>query len=148
MFLVQRQLFSASPHIELPGTMRKNEWLEAFEWIHQNTPRDAMFALDPLYLQSRGLDYHGFRALAERSMLADRIKDRAVTNPLPGMAETWLEQVKAREGWKDFGAEDFRRLKKDFGVNWIVVENKGAANPAAGLDCPHRNEAVSVCKID
>ena len=148
MFLVQRQLFSASPHIELPGTTRKNEWLEAFEWIQQSTPRDAMFALDPLYLESPGLDYHGFRALAERSMLADRIKDRAVTNPLPVMAETWLEQVKAREGWKNFRPEDFRRLKKDFGVNWIVVENRGAANPAAGLDCPHRNETVSVCKID
>ena len=148
MFLLQRQLFPASPHIELPGITRKNEWLEAFEWIRQNTPRDAKFALDPDYLASRGLDYHGFRGLAERSMLADRIKDRAVMNMAPALTEIWFEQVKAREGWKDFRSEDFQRLKRDFGVNWIVVENRGAANPAAGLDCPHRNGTVSVCKID
>src|SRR5262245_34341999 len=148
MVLVIRQLSSASPHIDLPCITRKNEWLEAFQWIHQNTPRDAMFALDPYYLKSPGLDYHGFRGLAERSMLADRIKDRAVTNPLPGMAETWYEQVKAREGWKDFRSEDFRRLKKDFGVNWVVLENRGAADPCDGLACPHRNGTVSVCKID
>ena len=148
MFLAQRQLFSASPHIEIPGIACKNDWLEAFDWIRQNTPRDAKFALDPNYLASPGLDYHVFRGLAERSMLADRIKDRAVQNTAPAFVQIWFEQVKARERWKDFGSEDFRRLKKDFGANWVVVENRGAANPAAGLDCPHRNEAVSVCKID
>jgi hypothetical protein len=148
MFWAQRQLFSASPHIELPGVARKNEWLEAFEWIRQNTPRNAMFALDPKYLESRGLDYHCFRPLAERSMLADRIKDRSIACLEPALAQTWFEQVKSREGWKDFRPEDFRRLKKDFGVNWVVVENRSDANPAAGLDCPYRNAAVSVCKID
>jgi hypothetical protein len=148
MFLVQREIFSASPHIELTGITRKSEWLEAFEWIRQNTPRDAIFALDPYYLESRGLDYHGFRALAERSMLADRIKDRAATSVAPAVAEIWFEQLRARDGWKGFRPEDWRRLKKDFGVGWIVVENGGAANPAAGLACPYRNEAVSVCKID
>jgi hypothetical protein len=148
MFWVQRQLYSSSPHIELPGVTRKNHWLEAFDWIRQNTPRDAMFALDPYYIESHGLDYHGFRVFAERSMLADRIKDRCVTSPAPAIAGIWFEHVKAREGWKDFRSEDFRRLKKDFGVNWVVVENRGGANPADGLGCPHRNDVVSVCKIN
>ncbi|MGH9937170.1 MAG: DUF6798 domain-containing protein [Blastocatellia bacterium] len=148
MFLVQRQLFSASPHIELPGIARKNRWLEAFEWVRQNTPRDAMFALDPDNLESPGLDHHGFRALAERSMLADRGKDRTVTTLAPAIAETWFEQVKARDGWKDFRSEDFHRLKKGFGATWVVIENRGAVNPPAGLACPYRNEVVSVCKIE
>src|SRR5262249_44034609 len=123
-------------------------WLESFAWIRQNTPRDAIFALDPNYLASRGLDYHGFRGLAERSMLADRIKDRAVQNMAPALTQMWFEQVKARDGWKDFGSEDWRRLKKDFSVSWVVIENRGAANPAAALDCPYQNGAVSVCKIN
>ncbi len=148
MFLAQRQLFSASPHIESPGVTRKSEWMEAFEWIRLNTPRDAMFALAPNYIESPGLDHHGFRALAERSMLADRVKDRCVTSPAPSLATIWFEQVKAREGWKDFRSEDWRRLNRDFGVNWIVVENRGAAGPAAELSCPYRNAAVSVCRID
>ncbi|MGH9766556.1 MAG: hypothetical protein ACREAB_03905 [Blastocatellia bacterium] len=148
MFLVQRQMFSASPHIELPGITRNNRWLEAFEWIRQNTPRDAMFALDPYYLESHGLDHHGFRGLAERGMLADRGKDRTVTTLAPAIAETWLEQVNARDGWRDFRSEDWRRLKKGFDVTWVVIENRGALNPPAGLACPYHNEAVSVCKID
>jgi len=147
IFLAQRQLFSASLHVELPGVMRKNRWLEAFEWIRQNTPWDAMFALNPYYLESPGLDHHGFRALAERSMLADRGKDRTVTTLAPAIAETWLEQVKARDGWRDFRSEDFQRLKKGFGVIWVVIENRGAVNPPAGLACPYQNEVVSVCEI-
>jgi hypothetical protein len=148
MFLAQRQQFSASPHIEWPGIASKNSWLEAFEWIRQNTPRDAMFALDPYYLESQGLDHHGFRALAERGMLADRGKDRTVATLAPAISETWLEQAQARDGWRNFRSEDFQRLKKRFGVTWVVTENKGAVNPAAGLACPYHNEAVSVCKID
>jgi hypothetical protein len=148
MFLVQRQLFSASPHVEWPGVAHKNGWLEAFEWIRQNTPRDAMFALDPYYLQSTGLDYHGFRALAERSMLADRGKDRAVTTLAPAVAEIWLEQVNARDGWRDFCSEDFHRLKQGFHVTWVVIENRGGVNPTGGIVCHYRNEAVSVCKIE
>jgi Domain of unknown function (DUF6798) len=147
MFLAQRQLFSASPYVELPDVIRKNGWLEAFEWIRQNTPRDAMFALNPYYLESPGLDHHGFRALAERSMLADRGKDRTVTTLAPAIAETWLEQVKARDGWRDFCSEDFQRLKKGFGVTWVVIENRGAVNLPAGLACPYQNEVVSVCEI-
>jgi hypothetical protein len=148
MFLAQRQQFPASPHIEWPCVATDNKWLNAFEWIRQNTPRDAVFALDPDYLRSPGLDYHGFRALAERGMLADRAKDRTVATLSPAIAEDWLEQVKARDGWKDFRCEDFQRLKKEFGASWVVIENKGVVHPPIGLDCQYRNEAVSVCRIE
>ena len=75
MFISQRLQFSGSEHLELPGRSTANPWLQAFAWIRQNTPTDAYFALDPEYLAAPGEDYHSFRALAERSQLADKIKD-------------------------------------------------------------------------
>ena len=67
MFIAQREIFPASAHIELPSTASANPWLQAFDWISHNTPDGAYFALDPNYLAAPGEDYHGFRALAERS---------------------------------------------------------------------------------
>jgi len=43
--------------------------------IRLQTPRDAVFALDPNYMLIAGEDQHGFRAIAERSALADALKD-------------------------------------------------------------------------
>ncbi len=71
MLYAQRQLFSASQHLELPGRPTSNPWLQAFAWIRQNTPTDAYFALGANYMAAPGEDYHSFRALAERSMLTD-----------------------------------------------------------------------------
>ena len=92
--------------------------------------------------------HHGFRALAERGMLADRAKDRTVATLAPAIAEVWLQQTRARDNWKDFRREDFQRLRKEFGATWILIENKSAVNPAIGLDCPYKNEAVSVCSLE
>jgi len=50
--------------------------VEAFRWISRNTPVDGEFALDPHYMELPGEDYHGFRALAERSVLADGVRTR------------------------------------------------------------------------
>ena len=81
-------------------------------------------------------------------MLADRGKDRTVTALTPAIADVWLEQVRAREGWRDFRSEDFHRLKQEFGVTWVLLENDGRVNLPAGLTCLYSNEAVSVCTID
>jgi MFS family permease len=143
MFFAQRDLFANTAHIELPGVHSSNQWLQAFDWIRQNTPPDAYFALDPRYLAAEGEDYHGFRALAERSQLADAIKDTSVVTKVPELGEIWLRQTQATEGWKHFQLADFERLKRDFGVNWVVV-----ANPAqTGLDCRWANKDLSVCGI-
>ncbi|MGB0038408.1 MAG: hypothetical protein WBQ00_05865, partial [Terriglobales bacterium] len=80
MFYAQRQMYPSTVHLELPGTKPSNDYLRAFAWIRQKTPRpntptDALFALDPYYMQQPGEDFHGFRALAERSALADMVKD-------------------------------------------------------------------------
>ena len=144
MVLVQHEMFPDTPHLELPGMGSKNEWVRAFRWIEQNTPLDAYFALDPDTMSLPGEDQHGFRAIAERSMLADNVKDTGAVTMFPTMAETWRDQVKAQTGWDRFEPSDFRSLKKRFGVNWIVVEQAGVP----GFSCPYRTTALAVCRVD
>lgn len=158
MFAAQRYQFAASDHIEWPGMKPRNQWVQAFQWIRDNTPRDAFFALDPYCMEGNGEDFHGFRALAERSMMADMVKDPAVVSVLftanklmadnfkgiQGIAETWHEQVNAARDWNNFGVEDFRRLNRQFGVGWVVL-----AKPCiSGLKCPFENDSVMVCHAD
>ena len=144
MFLAQRQLFAASPHIELPQMATANPWLQAFDWIRLNTPRDAYFALDPDYNTAPGEDCHGFRALAERGMLADINKDTSTVTKQPTLALAWKQQVEAREGWSSFQLADFERLKAEFGADWALVSYP---QPPAGLDCRWHNGSLAVCRI-
>jgi uncharacterized membrane protein len=143
MFASQRMQFSDSEHLELPGRTSANPWLQAFAWIRQNTPTDAFFALDPEYMAAPGEDYHSFRALAERSQLADSIKDTAVVTQVPELGEVWERQLQAQNGWSRFQLADFERLKAEFGVNWVLV----AYPQPAGLDCQWHNGTLSVCRV-
>ncbi len=143
MFIAQRTLFAGTEHLELPGMVSHNPWLRAFAWVRANTPSDAYFALDPYYMQLPGEDYHSFRALAERSELADAVKDAAVVTQVPDLAPSWLQQSQAAAGWRHFQKQDFQRLQQQFGVNWIVVQGAGVD----GLACPYKNEAVAVCHL-
>jgi hypothetical protein len=143
MFYAGRQLFPDSLHLELPSRAPKNDWASAFLWIRGNTPLDAYFALDPDHMELPGEDQHGFRAMAERSMLADKIKDSGAVTMFPALAETWLEQARAQAGWKRFQSPDFLRLQQRFGVNWVVLTSPGVP----GMDCPYQNRKVMVCRI-
>jgi hypothetical protein len=143
MMYSQEVQFPASRHLELPGIARHNDWLDAFEWIRRNTPEDAYFALDPHYLDEPGEDFHSFRALAERSALADSVKDAAVVTQIPSLGGEWLEQVDAQKGWSGFEKADFERLKRQFGVGWLLVNYPAPV----GLDCHWHNRKVSVCQI-
>jgi hypothetical protein len=143
MFATQRALFSSSEHLELPGVRSSNPWLQSFAWIRLNTPVDAYFVMDPNYLAAPGEDYHSFRALAERSQMADAIKDTAVVTQVPELGPDWERQVDAQAGWTHFKLADFERLKSDFGVNWALV-----SYPApSGLDCRWHNDTLAVCQI-
>ena len=143
MFASQRLQFSGSEHLELPGRPSVNPWLQAFAWIRQNTPTDAYFALDPEYMDAPDEDYHSFRALAERSQLADSIKDTAVVTQIPELAEVWKRQVHAQKGWARFQLADFERLKAEFGVSWVLV----AYPQPKGLACQWHNSVLTVCRI-
>ncbi len=144
MFAGQRALYPASPHLELPWLQSSNPWVQAFLWIRQNTPVDAYFALDPGYMRAPGEEYHSFRALAERSQLADAIKDAAVVTQVPELGKEWARESDALVGWKNFKHADFEHLHQEFGVNWVLKSYPGSA----GLRCMWHNSQLEVCQID
>ncbi|MFB3915107.1 MAG: hypothetical protein ACE14M_00135 [Terriglobales bacterium] len=144
MFYVQRQLFPSTVHLELPGRASHNPWVQSFEWIRTHTPQSAIFALDPNHMNLPGEDQHGFRAIAERSMLADAVKDSGAVTMFPTLADKWQEQVSAQTGWKNFHLEDFQRLRRQYGVSWLVLQRPGIP----GLACPYQNDAVVVCRVE
>jgi hypothetical protein len=146
LFTAQLEEFPTSAHVELANSRPSNAWLRGFDWIHENTPQNAYFALNPRYLELPGEDFHGFRALAERSMLADDIDDRVVATIEPGVAAEWLEQDTALRSWKDFTGTDLRSLKNRFGVDWVVLESGHPALTKA-MVCPYRNESMAVCRL-
>lgn len=143
MFLVQWELIDNGAHLELPWMTPANPWLQAFDWIRVNTPADAYFALDPRYLAAPGEGFHSFRALAERSQLADGIKDTAVVMEVPNLAPAWHQQQLAQAGWSRFTIADFERLKVQFGVDWVLVSYP----QQPGLDCRWHNGTLTVCRV-
>jgi hypothetical protein len=146
MFYVQRQLFPATPHIEWPGRVPRNDWLQAFAWIRVNTPTNAIFALNPNHMALPGEDEHGFRVMAERSMLADAVKDSGAITMFPELplAEHWQQQMQAQNDWEHFGIANFERLHRDWGVTWVVLDQPRVT----GLDCPYANRTLRVCRIE
>ena len=143
MFYVQQQLFPATPHVEWPGRSSQNPWVQAFLWVREHTPTDAYFALDPDHMRMPGEDQHGFRAIAERSMLADRIKDSGAVSMFSALSETWADQVHSLQGWSHFQLDDFELLRTRYGVDWVVVQQPDIT----GLECPYANASVLVCRI-
>jgi hypothetical protein len=143
MFAWQRVEFAASPHLELPGRQSSNAWMQAFAWTRANTPENAYFALDPNYTEAPGEDYHSFLALAERSQLADAVKDAAVATMVPELGPVWARQVEAAADWQNFKLADFERLKAEFGVDWVLVNYP----QPGGLDCRWHNNQLAVCQI-
>jgi hypothetical protein len=143
MFYAQRDSFATSAHIELPGRLPKNRWAKCFLWIRENTPRDAYFAVDPRYMSLPEEENIGFRAIAERSKLADYSKDAAVVAVAPDLAPEWKRQVDSMNGYENFTRKDFLRLKKEFGTGWALAEKE-----VPGLDCPYFKEGLALCRIE
>ena len=143
MVLLQESAFPASEHVEWPGSGAGNSWISAFLWIRHHTPKDAVFALDPDYLARPGEDSHGFRAVAERSVLADNLKDSGVVSLFPRLADEWERQVAAQRGLDRFQLPELRKLAARYPVTWILTVQPGPA----GLECPYRNRDLAVCRM-
>lgn len=143
MYFAERSLFPASATVEWPGRPPGNPWAQAFLWIRHNTPIDAVFAMDPDYMHIEGEDEIGFRCLAQRSRLADAVKDNGVVSMFPLLAERWLGEVKAQSPWNKLGISDFVRLKEEYNANWVILQEPGVP----GLACPYQNSAVRVCRV-
>jgi hypothetical protein len=143
MSAINRSTFPHSPAIEWPLAKSQNPWVAAFQWVRTNTPKNAVFALNPSYLAIASEDQHGFRAIAERSVLADALKDSGAVSLFPQLTTDWENQQRAQSGWDHFQPADFMRLARQYPVTWVVVE----LTRATGLDCPYRNSTVAVCRI-
>lgn len=144
MFYVQRDTFQYSDHIEWPSSTPKNPWAKAFLWSDEYTPQDAVFAMDPNYMALHEEDGYGMRALSRRSMLAENHKDPGAATVFPGLASEWREQVHAQKGIEQFGASQFHELNQRYGVSWAVLP----VTATVPLECPYRNEAAQVCKVN
>jgi len=147
MVLLQESTFPASQHVEWPGSNpgwnNGNPWMSAFLWIRVHTLKDAVFATDPNYMTRPGEDAHGFRAVAERSVLADYVKDSGAVSLFPRLATEWQRQVGAERGLDRFAPADFQRLVKQYPVTWILTTQPGPP----GLVCPYRNSELAVCRM-
>jgi hypothetical protein len=107
-----------------------------------NTPVNAYFALDPHYLEAPGEDYHSFRALAERSQLADTVKDAAVVTQVPELGPVGAPGER-EEGWPQFKLGRFRTAQG--GIRRRL--GAGGLSAAGGLACRWHNNSLAVCQI-
>jgi hypothetical protein len=143
MFSTARLTFPDSAHLEMPWTASRNEWEQAFVWIRKNTPKTALFALDPHYITSVGEDAQCFRAIAERSALPDYSKDGGEVSVTPELASAWeTGEIAQAQINVEADAQRMARLKP-VEVNWIVLDKKSET----GFDCPYVNSAVKVCRL-
>lgn len=140
---MQRSLYASSNHLEMPWTTPRNPWARAFLWAKQNTPVNALFALDARYVYSPAEDANCFRAIAERSSLPDAAKDGGVASVSSQLADTWLRGVQAQQGLDTIS--DAIRLQRlqPLGVTWLVLR----ADATTSFACPYANEAAKVCKL-
>jgi hypothetical protein len=143
MWFLQQSSFPASSHVEWPGSRSGNTWTSAFFWIRGHTPKDAIFAVDPNYMLSPGEDMHGFRAVAERSVLADSVKDSGAVSLFPQLADEWKRETQAESGWKNFHRTDFAKLAAKYPITWILTRSPGPI----GAVCPYANRELVVCRI-
>jgi hypothetical protein len=144
MFFVARATYPNSSRIELPSRTSSNGWVRTLLWIRQNTPIDAVFAVDSRYLRDDDTDAHGFRAIAERSALADYYKDSGAASLFPQLAGEWKQMSEATNGLNHFNGADFRRLKSQYApVSWTVIHGTAPQ----GLACPYQDSGYAVCRV-
>jgi len=150
-----RDAFPNTEHLELPGMGSRNAWVRAFEWIRQNTPKDALFALDADYINARHEDAQCFRAIAERSALPDYSKDGGEASIAPELTGAWQVgqaaqqglsgKLQARWGATDGAEADGTRVRAlaPLGVTWVVMRDQAVTN----FECPYANDVVKVCRL-
>jgi hypothetical protein len=145
MLVPSRAAFPNSNHIELSSIQPHNSWGQAFLWVRDHTPKDALFALDADYINARGEDAQCFRAIAERSALPDYSKDGGEASIAPELTPEWKIGQAAQQGLSDHATSDAQRraMLSPLGVSWVVLQTDAVTN----LDCPYKNDVVRVCRL-
>ncbi len=146
MFFAQRSAFPASSHVELPWRAQSspNPWVRAFLWSRDNTPPNALFAMDAHYITAHGEDAQTFRAIAERSALPDFSKDGGEAAITPRLANEWASGFTAQLNLDELSAAQLRARLKPFGADWVILRS---SSPAA-LDCPYNSGGLKVCRLE
>jgi hypothetical protein len=99
--------------------------------------------LDNDYIEWPGEDAQGFRAIAERSAVADYFKDGGIASNFRLAAIPWWQGSRATIELNS--ATDEQRLAQlwPLGVTWIVLP----AQANTGFSCPFTNASVRVCRL-
>jgi hypothetical protein len=142
MAMAQSRAWPACSRIEWPGAPPANPWQQAFLWIRDNTPPNAVFAFNPDLVYLPEEDEQGFRAIAERDHLADD-KDAGIVAVLPRLADRWASQRKAQLNVD--GMTDAQRIAEltPLGATWLLLPPKAQT----ALTCHYRNSVVKVCQM-
>lgn len=147
MIFVERMTFPASERIEIDvaeiDDKPDNGWVQAFEWIRNNTPKSAMFALDADYITRPGEDAQSFRAIAERSALPDYSKDGGEAAITPSLTEEWKAGQIAQARLSERSDADRMAALAGRHVDWVVLEKSAAT----GFACEYANARVKVCRL-
>lgn len=135
--------FPSTSHIELPWRQPRNGWIQGFYWVRRNAPLDAVFALDSNYIDIRGEDTEGFRAIAQRASIADSSKDGGAAAVFPQLADRWLTESTAATNLS--GISDAERIKRlaPLHVTWVILRSTAVTR----FDCPYRNATIMVCRL-
>jgi hypothetical protein len=143
MFTVQRNTFPASAHLELPRLTPRNPWSRAFIWARDNTPRDALFALDAKYVNEDGEDAQTFRATALRSALPDYSKDGGEAAITPTLADSWQQGASAQIDLSTESDATRDARLRPYGVTWMILHTAALTTQP----CPYDNGTVKVCSL-
>jgi hypothetical protein len=145
MFVAQQHEFSESAHIELPWRFQQssNPWVRAFLWCRDNTPQNALFALDANYITTPGEDAQTFRAIARHSVLPDFSKDGGEAAITPRLADEWAAGFSTQLNLDRQDASHLREHLAPYGVDWVILQ----AGSTAALTCPYDNDLLKVCKL-
>jgi hypothetical protein len=117
--------------------------VQAFLWCRDNTPPDALFALDTKYVNEDGEDAQTFRPIALRSAVPDFSKDGGEAAITPSLAAQWQQGADAQIhlSTETDAVRDARLLP--LGVTWMVLH--AAARTAH--QCPYNNGIIKVCSL-
>jgi hypothetical protein len=77
----------------------------------QADARGRVLRARPPFMTLPGEDEHGFRAIAERSRLADVMNDSGAASMFLNLSSEWEDQANALSGWQTFRREDVKRLR-------------------------------------
>ena len=142
MFAAQRLSWTGSNHIEWPGANPANPYQQAFLWIRDHTPRNAVFAFDPRLVYLHEEDEQGFRAITERDHLADD-KDAGIVAVIPRLADRWALQRNAELDIDRMTDSERIATLAPLGATWLLLP----PSAKTAFPCPWRNSIIQVCNM-